>query len=116
VIVACVVGLVILNQTLVTQITRQLAQYATLKAIGYTNADLGGIVVTLATIMSTTSFVPAVMLSLIIYRIVRHATLLPIEMTLARLFGVLLTAWAMAVLSALWSLRVLRRVDPAELF
>jgi putative ABC transport system permease protein len=116
VIVACVVGLVILNQTLATQITRQLAQYATLKAIGYTDADLGGIVVTLATIMSTISFVPAVMLSLIIYRIVRHATLLPIEMTLARLFGVLLTAWAMAVLSALLSLRVLRRVDPAELF
>jgi putative ABC transport system permease protein len=116
VIVACAVGLVILNQTLATQITRQLAQYATLKAMGYTDFDLGGIVVTLATIMSTISFVLAVVLSLIIYRVVRHATLLPIEMTAARLIGVFLTVWAMSVLSALFSLRVLRRVDPAEVF
>jgi putative ABC transport system permease protein len=53
VIVAIVVGLIILNQTLSTQITGQLPQYATLKAMGYTNGYLGGIVVTLAIIMST---------------------------------------------------------------
>ena len=116
VIVACVVGLVILNQTLATQITRQLPQYATLKAMGYSNGYLGGIVVTLAAMMSTISFVPAVVLSVIIYSIVRHATLLPIEMTVARMISVLAMAWGMAALSALFALRVLRRVDPVELF
>jgi putative ABC transport system permease protein len=116
VIVACVVGLVILNQTLVTQITRQLPQYATLKAMGYSNSYLGGIVVTLATMMSTISFVPAVVLSVIIYWIVRHATLLPIEMTVARMISVLAMAWGMSALSALIALRVLRRADPVELF
>src|SRR5262249_54201496 len=59
-IVAVAVGLVILNQTLSTQITRQLPQYATLKAMGYSEAYLGGIVVTLAVILSTISYVPAV--------------------------------------------------------
>jgi putative ABC transport system permease protein len=116
VIVACVVGMVILNQTLATQITRQLPQYATLKAMGYSNAYLGGIVVTLATMMSTISFVPAVVLSILIYWIVRHATLLPIEMTLTRLITVLAMAWGMSALSGLISLRVLRRADPVELF
>lgn len=116
VIVACVVGLVILNQTLATQITRQLPQYATLKAMGYSNAYLGGIVVTLATMMSTISFVPAVVLSIVIYWIVRHATLLPIEMTVARMISVLGMSWGMAALSALIALRVLRRADPVELF
>jgi putative ABC transport system permease protein len=116
VIVACVVGLVILNQTLATQITRQLPQYATLKAMGYSNGYLGGIVVTLATMMSTISFVPAVVLSVIIYWIVRHATLLPIEMTVARMISVLAMAWGMSALSALFALRVLRRADPVELF
>jgi putative ABC transport system permease protein len=116
VIVACAVGLVILNQTLATQITRQLPQYATLKAMGYSNGYLGGIVVTLAAMMSTISFVPAVVLSVIIYWIVRHATLLPIEMTVARMISVLAMAWGMAALSALFALRVLRRVDPVELF
>jgi putative ABC transport system permease protein len=116
VIVACVVGLVILNQTLSTQITRQLPQYATLKAMGYSNGYLGGIVVTLATMMSTISFLPAVVLSIIIYWIVRHTTLLPIEMTVARLISVLAMAWGMSALSALIALRVLRRADPVELF
>src|SRR4029079_9595363 len=88
-IVAVIVGLVILNQTLTTQITRQLPQYATLKAMGYTDRDLAGIVVMLASILSTVSFVPAAVLAIINYRIVRVATQLPIEMTLPRLFGVL---------------------------
>jgi putative ABC transport system permease protein len=116
VIVAVVVGLVILNQTLSTQITRQLGQYATLKAMGYTDGYLGGIVVTLATIMSTISYVPAVVLAVVIYWIVRRATLLPIEMTVTRMFAVLALAWGMSVLSALVALRVLRRADPVELF
>jgi putative ABC transport system permease protein len=115
-IVAVIVGLVILNQTLSTQITRQLPQFATLKAMGYTDGHLGGIVVTLAIIMSTISYVLAVALSVVIYWIVWRATRLPIEMTAARMLGVLAVAWAMSALSALVALRVLRRADPVELF
>jgi putative ABC transport system permease protein len=116
VIVAVVVGLVILNQTLSTQIARQLPQFATLKAMGYTEGYLGGIAVTLAIIISTISYVPAVALSVVIYWAVRRATLLPIEMTTTRLFVVLAIAWGMSTLSALMALRVLRRADPMELF
>jgi putative ABC transport system permease protein len=116
VIVAVIVGLTILNHTLTTQIMRQLPQYATLKAIGYTDRSLGGIVVTLATMMSLISYVPAALMSLVIYWIVRHATVLPVEMTVARLVGVLAVAWGMSALSALAAVRALRRADPAELF
>jgi putative ABC transport system permease protein len=115
VIVAIVVGLVILNQTLSAQITRHLPQYATLKAMGYTDGYLGGVVATLAIILSTISYVPAVALSVTIYWIVRRATLLPIEMTVVRMFAVLAIAWGMSALSVLLALRVLRRADPAEL-
>jgi putative ABC transport system permease protein len=108
--------MVILSQTLATQITRQLPQYATLKAMGYCNSYLGGIVVTLATMMSTISFVPAIALATFIYWIVQCATSLPIHMTLTRLIVVLTMAWAMSALSALVSLRILRRADPVELF
>lgn len=114
--VAMVVGLVILNQTLSTQITRQLPQYATLKAMGYTDTQLGGIVMTLATIMATVSYVPALALSVVIYDLVTRATLLPIEMTVGRMLTVLAIAWSMSALSALFALRILRRADPVELF
>ena len=116
VIVAVIVGLVILNQTLSTQITRQLPQYATLKAMGYTNRQLGGIVVTIATILSTVSFIPAFLISIAIYWIIRRATPLPIEMTSTRMLTVLAVSWIMSAASALISLRVLRRADPVELF
>jgi putative ABC transport system permease protein len=116
VIVAVIVGLVILNQTLSTQISRQLAQYATLKAMGYTDLHLSGIVVILATIMTTISYVPAVLLSTGIYWVVRRATLLPIEMTVLRMLAVLAIAWGISTLSALLALRALRRADPVELF
>ena len=116
VIVALIVGLVILNQTLSTQITRQLPQYATLKAMGYTDRDLTDIVVTLAVIMSTIGFIPASAMATVLYAVVRRLTILPIEMTSARMVGVLAIAWIISVLSALLALRVMRRADPVDLF
>jgi putative ABC transport system permease protein len=115
VVVAVIVGLVILNQTLSAQVTRQLPQFATLKAMGYTDGYLGGVVVTLAIIVSTISYVPAVAIAAALYSMVRGATKLPIEMTAARMIAVLAIAWGMSALSALVALRVLRRADPVEL-
>ena len=115
-IIAFIVGLVILNQTLTSQITRQMPQYATLKAMGYTHRELALIILALALIMSTVSFIPAVGLAVVNYWIVREATQLPIEMTWLRLFGVLAVVWTMSAVSALLALRVLRRADPVELF
>ena len=114
--VAFVVGLVILNQTLFTQITRQLPQFATLKAMGYTDGYLGSLTLILAIVMSTISYVPAAALSTIIYWMLSRATLLPMEMTAARLLAVLAVAWGMSALSALAAVRTLRRADPVELF
>jgi heterocyst specific transport system permease protein len=116
VIVAFVVGLVILNQTLSTQILRQLSQYATLKAIGYTDRYLSGIVVTLAMIMSGIGYIPAVAFALVIYAIIRNVTVLPVAMTESRLISVLAITLVMSAASALFALRVLRRADPMDLF
>jgi putative ABC transport system permease protein len=116
VVVAVIVGIVILYQTLSAQIGRQLPQYATLKAMGYTNRQLGGIIVTIATIMSTAGYLPAVLISILIYWIIQKFTPLPIEMSAARMVAVLATTWGMSVMSAVLALRILRRADPADLF
>jgi putative ABC transport system permease protein len=116
VIISFIVGLVILNQSLSAQFTRYLPQYATLKAMGYTDRYLAGIAVVLATMMSMIGYVPAVAISIIVYAGVQRMTLLPTEMTTARLIGVLGITWAMSVASALVSLKVLRRADPVDLF
>jgi putative ABC transport system permease protein len=116
VVVAVIVGIVILYQTLSAQIARQLSQYATLKAIGYTNRQLGSIIVTISIIMSTAGYLPALLIAVLIYWIIQKFTPLPIEMSAARMLGVLATAWGISVMSAAFALRILRRADPADLF
>ena len=115
-VVAFIVGMAIVNQILSTQILRQLPQYATLKAIGYTEGSLLSIVASLAVLMAMIGFVPSLVLATIINAILRRVTLLPLDMTASLILTVLALALIMAAVSALASARVLRRADPVELF
>ena len=115
-IVAVIVGIMVLYQTLATQITRQLPQFATLKAIGYTNLFLNGIVLSESVAVMAMAFVPAFAAALGLYAVIREETLLPLAMSLEELGGVFVIAMAMSVASALLSLGRLRRADPAEVF
>jgi putative ABC transport system permease protein len=115
-IVAVIVGIMVLYQTLATQITRQLPQFATLKAIGYTNFFLNGIVLSESVAVMAIAFVPAFAAALGLYAVIREQTLLPLAMSLEELGGVFAITMAMSVTSALLSLGRLRRADPAEVF
>lgn len=116
VIVAFIVGLVILNQTLSSEINRNLPEYATLKAMGYTDRDIAGIVGALALTIAAIAYVIAWLAAIAIYAVVRRMTPLPIEMTGLRAGGVLILSATMSVGSAVYALRSLRRADPVELF
>jgi putative ABC transport system permease protein len=114
--VAFIVGIMVVYQILATQISRQLPQFATLKAIGYADRALGGTVIAMALLIVAAGFVPALAAALGIYRVIRDETLLPVTMTPARVGAVLAAALAMAVFSALFSAGSLRRADPADIF
>jgi putative ABC transport system permease protein len=116
VIVSIIVGVVILYQTLATQVTRQLPQYATLKAMGYTDAYLRGVIVMLAMITATIAFAAALAAAMVLYSKIRTMARLPIEMTLTRVITVLAMSLIMAAGSALGAARRLRLADPADLF
>src|SRR3954453_2412142 len=115
-VVAFVVGIMILYQTLATQITKQLPQFAMLKAIGHTNRVLEGIVLIEAMLVMLAAFVPAVGVSLWVYSVVRAQTLLPVVMTPVQLAGVFGVSVFMSGISAMLSLIRLRRADPADIF
>jgi putative ABC transport system permease protein len=114
--VALIVGLAILYQTLATQIARQLPQFATLKAMGYTNRHLLGVVIVLAFGLTTVAYFPAAALATGIYAFMRRVTILPMEMDTARLIFVFLAVLAMSIVSAMFCMRVLHRADPVDLF
>jgi putative ABC transport system permease protein len=115
-VVAVIVGLVILYQTLSTQVARQLPQYATLKAMGYSDRYLGGIVISLAMLMAGIAFIPAIGAAIAVYKVIHDVTKLPIAMTHIRLVVVLGITVLMAAGSALYALRGVRQADPVDLF
>ena len=103
-VVSFVVGIMVLYQTLATQITRQLPQFATLKAIGYTNRFLDAIVLTESFLIMAVAFVPALAAAFVVYAQVRRQTLLPLTLTPAQLGTVFAITLVMAAVSAMLSL------------
>jgi putative ABC transport system permease protein len=115
-IISFIVGIMVLYQTLATQISRHLPQFATLKAIGYGDRYLAAVVMIEAAMIVLVAFVPAAVAALAIYAELRSATLLPVVLTAPRLLAVLLITLVMSAASAFLSMSNLRRADPADVF
>lgn len=111
-----VVGLVIVYQILFADISDHLAEYATLKAIGYTNRYLFNVVAQEATILAVLGFVPGWVLAVCLYRVTEEATRLPMRMTAGLAAAVFALTLTMCGLSGAIALRKVRGADPAEVF
>ena len=116
VIVGFVVGVVIVYQVLYSDVCDHLAEYATLKAIGYTNRYLVWVLLQEAFILSICGYIPGLLLSFILYKVSSDATLLPIAMSFDRAAFVLVLSLLMCSMSALIAMRKLRDADPADIF
>ena len=114
--ISLVVGIMILYQIVSTQVGRQLPQFATLKAIGYRDRSLAATVSAMSLLIVIAAFIPALAAAFGLYSLIRQETLLPVMMSETRLLAVFATALGMAVISALLSVWVLRRADPADVF
>jgi putative ABC transport system permease protein len=114
--ISFIVGIMIVYQIVSTQVSRQLPQFATLKAIGYTDGSLVGTVSAMSLLIVIAGFIPALGAALGLYSVIRQETLLPVAMSEMRLLGVFAAALGMALISALLSIGGLRRADPAEVF
>jgi putative ABC transport system permease protein len=115
-VVALIVGIMVLYQTLATQIARHLPEFATLKAIGYGNASLAVVVGTEAAIIVVAAFIPAAVAAMAVYAVIRSETLLPVTFSATSVAVVLAATLIMSAGSAFMSLSNLRRADPAEIF
>jgi putative ABC transport system permease protein len=115
-VVSLIVGLMVLYQTLATQIARHLPEFATLKAIGYRDASLAAVVTIESMILVVGAFIPAAVAAMAVYALIRHETLLPLAFSATNVALVLAAVLVMSVGSAFLSLGALRRADPAEIF
>ncbi|MGY3021131.1 putative ABC transport system permease protein [Thermostichus sp. OS-CIW-17] len=111
-----IVGIVIVYQILYTDVSDHLAEYATLKAMGYTDTYLLGVVFQEAILLAGLGYIPAFALAVLLYDLTANATLLPIAMTFNRAVLVLLMAVSMCFISGAIAVRRLRAADPADIF
>lgn len=110
------VGAIIVYQILFTDVTEHLPSYATLKAMGYPNRYLFGVVLMEAFILAVLGYLPAVAVSRQLYAIAAAATRLPMLMRPDRIAQVLVLTILMCGVSGALAMRKIRTADPAELF
>lgn len=111
-----IVGAVIVYQILYSGLSEHLSEFATLKAIGYSDHSLFWVVLQEAFLLSVIGFLPGVLLTFGVYRVVQTATVLPVRMTTLRLIVVYILTAIMCMLSGVLAVRRLRSADPAEIF
>jgi putative ABC transport system permease protein len=110
------VGCIVVYQILFSDVQDHLREYATLKAMGYSNLYLSGVVLSEALLLAVFGFLPGLGLSLLVYDQAAAATNLPLAMSESRLVMVLGLTALMCAGSGLLALRKLRAADPAEVF
>jgi putative ABC transport system permease protein len=116
VIMGFAVGAIIVYQILFADVSDHLAEYATLKAMGYPNRFLFGVVLQEAVILALFGFLPGLAITWYLYGVAGAATRLPLVITLSMSLFVLVLTILMCCLSGAIAVRKIRSADPAEIF
>ncbi|WP_204105388.1 MULTISPECIES: ABC transporter permease DevC [Spirulina sp. CCY15215] len=111
-----IVGMVIVYQILYTDVADHLPEYATLKAMGYTDFYLLQVVFQEAIILALVGYLPGFALSNFLYLLTTNATSLPVVMDVAKATTVLILTVIMCVGSGAIAVRKLNAADPADIF
>lgn len=110
------VGAVIVYQILYSDVSEHLAEYATLRAMGFKSSFLFSLVFQEAIILSVLGYIPGFILCLGFYDMTRNATLLPIVMTFNRASIVIILTFLMCGISGAIAMRKVQSADPADIF
>ncbi|WP_224086832.1 ABC transporter permease DevC [Nostoc sp. MS1] len=114
--VGFIVGIVIVYQILYSDVSDHLPEYATLKAMGYTDRYLLVALIQEALLLALFGYLPAYIFSFGLYQLTYAATMLPIAMKLDRAINVFILTVIMCSVSGAIAMRKLRSADPADVF
>ncbi|MEN9568058.1 MAG: hypothetical protein RLZZ69_3254 [Cyanobacteriota bacterium] len=110
------IGGVIVYQILYTDVTNHLAEYATLKSMGYADWYLLKTVLQEALLLAALGFIPGLIISIGLYDLTKDAARLPMATNLDRVVFILSLTVLMCFVSGAIAVRKLRTVDPADIF
>jgi putative ABC transport system permease protein len=110
------VGGVVVYQVLYTDVSDHLKEYATLKAMGFSNTFILVIVIQEAILLGVSSFIPATLLSAGMYAFLTATSGIRIAMTADKTIVVGCLTLGVCAASAAIAIRKLRDADPASVF
>lgn len=110
------VGTIICYQILFTDINDHIAEFATLKAMGYSRLYFYRVVLEQSLYLTFLGFVPAILLSFGLYELLTETTGLIMLLTPMRIFTVFCLTLFMCLLGGALAVRRLNSTDPANLF
>jgi putative ABC transport system permease protein len=117
VVVACGVGVIFVYQVIATDITDHSAEYATLKAMGYSRLYLAGVVLRQALAYAVLGYIPGWLVAWLLYWLGRHYQKILLFPSWAMAAWVLLISVSVCSLSGLLAIFLkVEAVDPADLF
>ena len=116
VLVGLAVGAIIVYQILYSDVGDHLAEYATMKAMGYSDRFVVSIIMQESLILATLAFAPSVLVSMGLYQLLVRSTGLLVTMSVSRAGLVFALTLVICAASGWLATGKLRRLDPAEVF
>ena len=111
-----IVGVAIVYQVLYSDVSDHLSEYATLKAIGYSNRSLLLVIFQEAIFLAVLGYIPGFIVTLGMYQLLTTLTKLELIMTVSLALNVFILTLAMCLISAAIASNKLRAADPADVF
>jgi putative ABC transport system permease protein len=111
-----IVGVAIVYQVLYSDVSDHLSEYATLKAIGYSNRSLLIVIFQEALFLAVLGYIPGFIATLGMYQLLTNLTRLELIMTVNLAITVFILTLGMCLISAAIASNKLRAADPADVF
>ncbi len=111
-----IVGIVIVYQVIYTDVSEHLPEYATLKAMGYSEKDLSLVVLQESLILAIMGFIPGFLTSCGVYYLLENSIDLPLKMDSTVTLQVFVLTVFMCIISGAIAINKLRTADPADIF
>jgi putative ABC transport system permease protein len=111
-----VIGSITCYQILFNEIVDRLKQYATLKAMGFSEMFLRGLIVEQALLLAVGGFAGGLVFAWVSYAYIANRTALAVKISAGSLTFIFVLAAGMCIVAGLLALRRVSAADPAELY
>ena len=115
-VIGFIIGVMICYQILFNEVTDHMPQYATLKAVGFSNGYIIAVVMKIALLYSMLGFLPGLLGGWVLYVIIDHLTRINMFLTAGRIVIICVLTVLMSSFSGLLAVRKVMQADPADVF